>query len=314
MAELRKDYLLDRYVIISNERAKRPHQFRKEQTEEINDSETDFFAPGNEKMTPPEIYRYPEESDVWNIRVFPNKFPAVNKQGNPDIRIADTFFTYSDAFGNHEVIVETPDIYKQLVDLSVQEISTVLKVLNNRIESNLKEGGVKYVSVFKNQGRDAGTSVLHTHFQLVSYNLVPRVVLEKESAIKKLGYEAYGKIISIETRSDRRCFDNKTMTAFTPYASRFPFELWIFPKRHVLRLNDLEEDEFFDMADLLRMALLKLKELNADYNLYFHYGLENMRLHLIICPRLSKWAGFEHATGTIINSMPPEGAAEFYRK
>ena len=311
MGELRKDYLLDRYVIIATERGNRPHQFSHDSENKI--PETDFFGPGNETLTPPEIYRWPEDTGDWKIRVFPNKFAAVHNQGSPEIKTDNKFFTYSDAYGNHEVIVETPDINKNLVDLTVQEISQVIKIFNMRIEENLKDSKIKYVSIFKNKGKDAGTSIYHTHCQLVAYNIIPPVILETEKALEKLGLDSYENIINIEKNSDRRCFENNTMVSFTPYASRFPFEIIIFPKRNVLKLNELNENEYMDMADHLRKILLKLKELNADYNFYLHYGIKNMRLQLVVCPRVAKWAGFEHATGTIINTMSPEAAAQFYR-
>jgi UDPglucose--hexose-1-phosphate uridylyltransferase len=311
MGELRKDYILDRFVIIASKRGKRPHEFKIEKEEPL--PEIDYFGPGNENLTPPEIYRWPEDSGDWNIRVFPNKFAAVHSEGNYEIKTDNKFFTYSDSYGNHEVIVETPDIYKSLVDLSVQEISQVFKIFNRRIIENLKNPKIKYVSVFKNHGKDAGTSIRHTHCQLIAYNIVPQEVIDKEKALEKYGLDSYENIINIEKNSDRRCFENHTMVAFAPYASRFPFEVCIFPKRNLIRLEELTEEEYLDIADLLRKVLLKLKELNADYNFFLHYGIKNMRLHLTVCPRLSKWAGFEHATGTIINTMSPEDAAEFYR-
>ena len=80
MGELRKDYILDRYVIIADERAKRPHQFKEEK--EIKKEKICYFCSGNEHLTPPEIARYPQ-SDKWEIRVFPNKFPAVK----PDVNL-----------------------------------------------------------------------------------------------------------------------------------------------------------------------------------------------------------------------------------
>ena len=311
MGELRKDYILNRYVIIATERGKRPHQFKNEVDNPM--PKKDVFGPGNENETPQEVYRYPKDSGDWKIRVFPNKYSAVKPEGNNEIKTDNEFFTFSDSYGHHEVIVETPDINKSLVDLSVQEISQVFKTFVLRINANLNDPKIKYVTVFKNKGLGAGCSIKHTHFQLIAYNLVPINIIDKEEAVAKYDYDVYQKIINIEKNSDRKCFENKTMVGFTPYASRFPFEIRIFPKRHVLKLDELDENELMDMSDILRSILLKLKELNADYNFYLHYGIKNMRLHLVVCPRLAKWSGFELATGTIINSMPPETAAEFYR-
>jgi galactose-1-phosphate uridylyltransferase len=69
------------------------------------------------------------------------------------------------------------------------------------------------------------------------------------------------------------------------------------------------------IARALKLVLQKLKELNAPYNFYFQYGVRDLHLHIEIVPRFSKvkWAGFEMCTGTIINPVSPEAAAEYYR-
>ena len=84
MNEIRKDYILDRYVIIATDRAKRPAQFIKQKQKTTK--ETCFFCPGNEHLTPPEIDRI-EKNNKWLIRCFPNKFAATTIKGNPKIKI-----------------------------------------------------------------------------------------------------------------------------------------------------------------------------------------------------------------------------------
>jgi len=108
-------------------------------------------------------------------------------------------------------------------------------------------------------------------------------------------------------------FEDQNVVAFTPYASRFPYEVWVFPLRHIQNFAELAQEEMHSMAAALKQILGKLRELNAPYNYYFHYG--NFHFHLEVVPRFSKvkWAGFEMSTGTIINPVTPEAAAEFYR-
>ncbi len=309
MPELRKDYILDRYVIIATERAKRPDQFKGHRKEQER-CEDCYFCPGHEDNTPSEILRI-ERDGRWLIRAFPNKYSAVLPAGNPYIRTADTFFTYADAYGFHEVIVETPDHYAQLWDLPAWHLKELLKVYSSRVEVLSSRPGVRYVCVFKNSGEDAGTSILHTHSQVIACNLVPLEVQELEKASQDSC--PYCRIIEIEKRSDRRCFEDEHISAFTPYASRFAFEIQIVPKRHVTQLVHLHEEELDSLAGMLQKALLRLRELNASYNLLLHYGVRNSHLRLTIAPRLARWAGFELSSGMIINSMPPEKAAEFYR-
>lgn len=312
MGELRKDYILDRYVIIATERAKRPHDFKSDE-ENPKENQLCYFCPSNEHLTPNEIYRWPENGEDWKIRVFPNKFAAVKPEGKSTLVTDNLFFTYSDSFGYHEVIVGTNKHGEELADVGEKHLAQLFKIFSKRIKINLNCNGIKYVSVFKNKGVSAGSSVYHSHCQLISYNMIPEIIIEKEHAIKKYTACPYCSIINIEKDSHRRCFENKDFVAFTPYASRFPFEIQVYPKRHVMNITEFNDEEFVYLSEIMKKILLKLKELNANYNFYLQYGVSNMHFHIVIAPRLSTWAGFELSTQTIINTMTPEAAAEFYR-
>ncbi|MEM3373647.1 MAG: galactose-1-phosphate uridylyltransferase [Candidatus Woesearchaeota archaeon] len=318
MHELRKDYLIDRFVIISNERGKRPHEFKiDEKIDDTTHKEICFFCPGNENLTPSTIHRYPDNNN-WQIRVFSNKFPAVKNEGNPILKTDNHFFTYANAFGYHEVLVESNDHNKTLAELSIEQISNVFKILKLRFIELSNKPNVKYVSIFKNSGKNAGTSIKHTHCQIIAYNIIPEIIKTKEYFAKQHQKCPYCYIIDIEKNSYRRCYENNNFIAFTPYASRFPFEIWLMPKNHYSSIDEIEDNLFYDLAEILKKILLKLKELNADYNFYLQYSpnidlKEKMHFHIEICPRLSIQAGFELSTNTFINTISPEDAALFYR-
>jgi len=208
--ELRKDYVLNRWVFIAPERKKRSKEF-------VKKIETCFFCPGNENLTPAEIGRV-EENNKWKIRYFKNKFPIVDKEKN--IKEENEFFTWSSAYGEHEVIVECREHDKQLWDLPTDHIKQILEVYKNRINELSKDN--KYVLVFKNHGFEAGTSLVHTHTQVVALNKIPQLVVDEVNANKECNY---CKIIKIEEESKRKCFSNKNFIAFAPYASRFNFEV-----------------------------------------------------------------------------------------
>ncbi len=311
--ELRKDYILDRYVIIATDRKARPKEFRKE--EKSADVKECAFCPGHEYETPPEVGRLKDEKGNWKIRWFNNLFPAAEKKGNPVIRTDNTFFTFSDAYGAHEILVETPEHEKQLGDLSVEQITDLFKVYKDRIIELHKDRNIKYVLVMKNEGREGGASRVHSHSQIIAYNKIPNYVQEEVDAIKKYEHCPYGDIISIEKNSFRRVFENSRFVAFCPYASKFNYEIWVFPKNHTTNITSFEEDDFMALAEIMKKILLKIKELGCSYNYFLHYSPpgENLHFHIEICPRIATWAGFEIGTDDIINSVSPENAAEFYR-
>lgn len=313
--ELRKDYILERWVYIASERKKRKKEFTEKTEAKDEGPKTCFFCTGNEDTTPPEKGRI-EEEGKWIIRWFNNKFAAVEQKGDYVVKTENTFFTFSDAWGEHEVIVETNDHNKQLWDLEAGHIVKILKVYINRIQELEKINGIKYVAIFKNHGQEGGTSLVHSHTQVMALSMVPKLVKRKITALKKFGEEcAYCQIIQLEKNSDRRCFENNTFVAFCPYASQFNYEIMIMPKRHVARLEKLSDEELADFADIISKVLSKLKELDCSYNFYIHYSPEENNLHLqmIVCPRTAIWAGFELSSQMIINSVSPESAAKFYR-
>jgi UDPglucose--hexose-1-phosphate uridylyltransferase len=272
------------------------------------------FCPGNESLTPPEIGRMRNDGK-WKIRWFPNKFNFVDKLGNPKIRTDNEFFTFSDAYGRHEVIAETPDHNKQMTDLTKDELADVLRVYGSRIDELMAETTTKYVSIFKNSGTDAGTSIEHSHTQVVSLNMIPPVVMRKIDAVKKTGSCPYCRILNIEKTSFRRCFENESFVSFTPYASRFNYEIWVFPKNHYKSFMDISDDDIILLADMLKNVLSKLGELGADFNIAFFYSPkgEDLHFHIEVYPRIARWAGFELEDGIYVNNISPEDAAKFYR-
>ncbi len=308
--ELRKDYVLERWVVIAEARKQRPKEYAEKQSE--RSGAVCFFCPGNEALTPPEIGRLGGKK--WKFRWFPNKFPAVDKGGKPSVKNDNTFFTFSDAYGSHEIIVETPSKTRQLWDLNQKELAELFGIYRKRINALSGDGSTKYVAVFKNHGSRGGASLKHSHTQVASLNIIPPLVQAEVNASTKGGC-AYCRIIEIEKGSLRRCFENNGAVAFAPYASRFNYEIWIFPKRHIMALNGFSGQELNDFTALLKSVLKKLRKLNVSYNYVLHYAPADsgLHFHVEVSPRIATWAGFEIATDMVINSVPPEEAAKFYR-
>ncbi len=314
MIELRKDYILDRWAILAQSRKKRPKDFIKQASES---SGTCAFCRGNEKLTPKESGRISGKGGNWSMRWFPNLFPAAEVDGQKEVRTDNTFYTFAASYGSHEIVVETPEHTRQLWDFGPGEVLQLLKVYLGRIAELSRMDAVKYVAVFKNHGAEGGASLAHSHSQVTSINILPPQIREEATAIRNYSSCPYCSILGTEKNSYRRCFENSHAVAFTPYASRFNFEIWIFPKRHFRQLSDATADELEGISQLLQQVLARLKALNSPYNFVLHYlpATEpgDFHFHIEFQPRLSTWAGFEFNTGIVINSVTPEDAARFYR-
>ncbi|MBN2014297.1 MAG: galactose-1-phosphate uridylyltransferase [Candidatus Altiarchaeota archaeon] len=316
MNELRKDYLLDRWVIIASDRGKRPTDFVRKEIEEKPGF--CYFCPGNEHTTPPEISRV-EEGGKWIIRCFPNKYPATTTECG---EIRENLLTKMPAYGRHEVVAETPNHGQHLDELSVDHLVKVLDMYSSRIKELKKDEKIRYVMVFKNQGKEAGASLDHSHTQIIALSVVPPLVKAETEAARKYGAERgscpFCDIWRSEKDSERLIFEDENTIAFTPYASRFPFEAWIMPKRHVRTLEELSDLEKKSFAEMLKKILRRLHmSLNKPpYNFWLHHSPEDgdLHLHLELAPRLSSFAGMEYGSEVVINVIPPETAAFHYKQ
>lgn len=313
MIELRKDYILDRWSYIAMDRESRLKQFN-EKKEAQKDSSC-FFCPGNERMTPPEKGRIGND-DGWKIRWFPNKFPITTDNTSPNVDFSNKYFVKGGAFGYHEVIAESPDHTKQLWDLNEEDLVGLFRVYESRIRDLSTKENVKYVQLFKNSGAEAGTSLIHTHTQIVTTNILPRALYEKLSAVKNHVSCPYCDIIKTEEQGERHIFSNNDFVAFTPFAPRFNHEAWIFPKAHLRSLSDMTDQMYKNLAKTFVKILTKLRSARSPYNFYLHYSPkdEDLHFHFEITPRLNKWAGFELATDSFVITVSPENAAQFYKK
>ncbi len=329
MPELRKDPIIDRWVIISTERGKRPVFF----TEEVPPAKAAMcpLCPGNESMTPPEVYALRAVSSGpntpnWALRVVPNKFPALRIEGALD-KEGLGLYDRMNGVGAHEVIVETPVHGETLADMDVAAIEKVLGAYRERTVDLARDRRFKYVMVFKNHGSVAGASLDHSHSQLIALPIVPRRVLEEISG--GLNYFKYKDrcvfcdIIAQEKEEKVRVvFENEACIALSPYASRFPFETWVLPKRHEPYFSSHGQDGgYFSLAEALSVILRKYRKVlnSPPYNFMIHtapFGngeMPHYHWHVEIIPRLTKMAGFEWGTGFYINPTPPEEATEYLR-
>jgi len=328
--ELRKDPIIGRWVIISTERGKRPSDFSgapKRRTE----SKLCPFCPGNESATPPEIMAFRPDSlepnkPGWTLRVISNKYPALRIEGDLN-REGVGIFDKMNGVGAHEVIIETPEHDKDLVDLNIKQMQDVIWAYRERAIDLKKDPRFRYILIFKNQGEAAGASLEHSHSQLIATPIVPKRVMEEvESASKYYGYKErciFCDIIKQEISDDERVvIQNNSFISLEPFAPRFPFETWILPKKHIPAFEDIKKENIPELASILLETLQRLTKAlnNPPYNYVLHTSpvdndyAEEYHCHIEIMPKLTRVAGFEWGTGFYINPTTPEDAAAYLRE
>ncbi len=329
MPELRKDPILGRWIIISKERGKRPTDFIIDKP----DTKGGFcpLCPGNEKTTPPEVLSYGQQphdanSPGWDLRVVPNKYPALVIEGDID-KVGEGLYDKMNGIGAHEVIVETPNHNESFTHLPHDRMAQVFFAFRDRLIDLAHDSRFRYVMVFKNNGKSAGASLEHSHSQLVALPILPRMIVsELEGSLAYYKYKercVFCDIIHQECRDQTRIVcENERFLVITPFAPRSPFEMWVLPKKHSSAYISMDDESFGQLTAVFSECLRRLDGCipNAPYNFVLHTSplrsqpLEHFHWHFEIVPKLTQIAGFEWGSGFYINPTPPEDAAKYLRE
>jgi UDPglucose--hexose-1-phosphate uridylyltransferase len=255
-----------------------------------------------------------------------NKFPALRIEGDLD-RKAEGIYDKMNGIGAHEVIIESPNHNELLSTMPKQNIESILRAYRDRITDLSKDRRFRYISIFRNQGEGAGASLEHPHSQLIALPVVPKRPLEEIAGSKNyFGYKercVYCDIVVQElAQGERIVSENSEFIALTPFASRFPFEIWIMPKSHESAFEHIPDWKYRSLAEIVSDTFQRLDRALAcpPYNYILHtapmdsQNNEYNHWHFEIIPRLTRIAGFEWGSGFYINPTPPEDAAKFLRE
>ncbi len=337
MPELRKDPIIGRWVIIATERAKRPDQFAG-QVQQLPAEKPCPFCEGRESQTPPEIYAIRPKATApngpgWELRVVPSIAPFLGVEGEL-WRKGKGLYDLMNGIGAHEIIIETNQHIYDMADLSEEQISKVITCYIDRIVDLERDKRFKYVLIFKNHGWIAGGGrVRHSRSQLIATPVNPKRVKEELVGARQY-YDYHERCVFCDLikqeidLKDRVILDIDGFIAITPFAARFPFEVWILPKKHCADITCLNMPARLELGRIMKKVLAKLKKgLNdPSYNYVIHTAPfrrekagywksidDDYHWHIEIMPSLTRVAGFEWGTGFYICPLPPEDAAKFLR-
>jgi len=281
-------------------------------------------------MTPHEVLAYRQNGSApntpgWELRVVPNKFPALQVEGTLD-RQPDGMFDRMNGIGAHEVIIETPHHDRSLASMSEPEIERVLWAYRERIVDLKRDSRLRYILVFKNHGAAAGATLEHTHSQLIALPIVPDFLRQELSGARR-HFEVkercvFCDVVHEDLLDGRRIIqENADIVALAPYAPRFAFETWLLPRRHGARFEEAPRHEYESLARMLKSVLQRMDRAleTPPYNLIVHtspFSEETgdfYHWHVEIMPKLTRVAGFEWGTGFYLNPTSPEEAAQALR-
>jgi UDPglucose--hexose-1-phosphate uridylyltransferase len=325
--ELRKDPIINRWVIIDKERGRGPngvHRPKMRPTEEFC-----AFCPGNESKMPPEILSYRTEGTFpnasgWLLRVVPDKLPVLQIEGELGEQ-TEGIFEKMNGIGAHELIIETPFHGTTMATLSEMSLAHVLWAYRDRLLDLQRDRRFRYMLISKSHGASNMASFLHSHSQLFALPIVPGHVREEwegaQNYFSEKGRCAFCDIVTQEVSGGVRVITQSSrFIVLAPFASRVPFETWILPREHQCTFENMPSVDIGLLAGTLKNVLMRMdwaleqppyemvlhtSPVHEDSSQFYHWYLE-------LTPRLSP-VDIERRMGLAINPTPPEEAAHILR-
>ncbi len=312
MQELRFNPLTGEWVIVSTATQRRP----------VRPSNVECpICPGGAEF--PDVEKY-------DIVVFENRYPSLLK--NPPEVESKGIFKKKRAFGVCEVIVYTQDHNSSISKMPLSQLEKLVRVWKDRTRDLYSLDFVKYVFIFENRGKEVGASLSHPHGQIYAFPFIPKRIEAKMESMREW-YEENGSCpicdVLKNENGERTVYENDSFIALVPFYARFPYEVHIYPRRHISTILELSKYEESDLAKSIKVVVMKYDKLfdqefpymmmlfqtplKEDVDHFFHFHIEfnppkRDRAKL-------KWmASVETGTWTFINPVAPEEAAKRLRE
>lgn len=320
MSELRWNPLLEEWVVTATHRQDRTYKPPQD------------YCP----LCPTKPGAYPTEvpAEDYEIVVFENKFPSFRREPPAPAVSGDDLYRVADARGICEVVLYTPNHNSTLTDASVTHLVRLIRVWTDRYRELASHDYIKYVLIFENKGDVIGVTLSHPHGQIYAFPYVPPKA-ERELEASRKHYQATSRcllcdVLAHEKGDGRRVVaENEGFLAVVPFYARYPYEIHILPKRHILSLPELTDIEQVGLARMLKVVLMKYDNLfgfslpymmimhqaptdGGDYS-YYHFHIEFYPPHRT-ATKLKYLAGCESGAGTFINDTLPEDTARTLRE
>ncbi len=324
MSELREDPVSGDWIILAPERAKRPEQLVKRAAPRVIAPKNscpfeDLSASGNW----PPVALYPAAPKPWKIAVIPNKYPALSHIKGCAMDMLQGVYHAKTGVGEHELVV-TRDHRKNVGELDPATARELFSMVQARHRALAEDPCNAYISTFFNWGRAAGASISHPHYQILALPIVPphatRSLYGAERYHKKHRRCVRCDIIANEQKKKERVVkENRHAIAIAPYASKRPFEVSIFPRRHTPYFSKTSAAAMGDVVAILQAVMKSMKRRlhDPDLNFFIHdapvdgraYAYHHWHLEVVPTNVISPPGGFEVSTIININVVDPAKAA-----
>ena len=255
--------LLDEWILVSPQRAKRPWQG---QNEAISDEkkpeydETCYLCPGNERITGGTNPNYE------SCYVFDNDFPALLKDEVSSDVAQEDLFKINPERGINRVICFSPKHNVTLAEMEVSEIENVVRVWK---EQYLELGAISYINhvqIFENKGSVMGCSNPHPHGQIWAQSSLPTQVKRTQDNLLKYFQKTEKSLLKdyLESelqKKERIIAENEHFVLLVPFWATWPYETMIISKRHFSSIAEITEEEIKSYAEMIQIITVKYDNL-----------------------------------------------------
>ncbi len=326
MAELRREPITRMWVVVTTDHPKGPSDYVSLRPPlPAEDTAVPCpFCPGREELTPKPTFVLSGETGAWSVRAVPNKFPFFHIEGEFDRR-PEGIYDVMEAIGAHEIVVEAPGHKENFASMETRQIERILMAYRERLRDLERDSRFQQFLILKNY---PGVFNRHPHSHIIAMPVIPRRI--DEELYGTLDYYQrkerciFCDIVKEEMSAKKRVIlETVHFLVFSPFASRYPFETWIVPKKHASDFHHIDEDGIEDLSMAIQSLFFRFFKLLSDppYSLAFHTSPVQSRFHrseyhwhIETRLRIGLREGFEWGTGFFVNPTPPEDAAGFLRE
>jgi len=226
-----------------------------------------YLCPGNERASGA---RNPHYTQTF---VFTNDFAALLPDTPATVVPSHPLLRAEAEPGTCRVICFSPRHDLTLPEMPLAEIEAVIAVwIAQTVELGQRH---RWVQVFENKGAMMGASNPHPHGQVWAGNALPNEPAKEEDRQRAYWQEHRRPLlidyVNLELeRQERIVAANAEWVAVVPYWATWPFETLLLPRRHTLRLPDLDQAQRATLADILKRLLTQYDNL---FQIAFPYSM-----------------------------------------
>ncbi|MGN6629511.1 MAG: galactose-1-phosphate uridylyltransferase [Candidatus Nitrosocosmicus sp.] len=255
----------------------------------------------------------------WSIRIFECKNPIVST--NPNHEYSDKPYYREPAYGYDLIVIPTPEHDVSLSDLSIEQWTNLLLVLQDRVRWLYSQRGVAYVAIYASRGSDCSSAISHPHFHITTFSSIPPVIEKEAKTFHQLMTESglcpTCNMLESEINGPRQLFSTSHFITLVPWAPTYNCEFWICPRKHSISFSKTSQKEIMDLSLVICSSMRGMDNVlgKNDFTIAFHISPEKknsrqLHWHIEIYPIITAWSGLERGFGIFVNHPNPEYSAE----